>query len=559
MTDPEVAYRRVVSGDPAAVRGAAETLTATLGELEGAAQGLLEAAGVPVWSGEAVLAFRARVDGILTGIQVNHAMVSRAAGALETAVAAYETAVANADHFVSFWRSRPTGLHPIVEELLARAVNARLLETGTTYQTQLAAVTAVLDGDDVDLDELDEDTREWVERGLEKNEDWMKDTGSSLGPLIPNTQATGDDRGWIPQGLGYDPVLGQLVQSYYTEDGTSTIAVIDEATGREVNEVVLGGDTTEDGKVVPGPAPGHAGGVAVDGDQVYVTSGKKVWTYSLSDLRSASPGDTVQPSAAHPVAAGSYSAFHDGRLYVGDHYGNKLYAYEKDGSGGWTPVTGSDGEPEVIETPEKVQGVVVRDGELVFSTSFGRQNESALVVQDRETGERGDPYPMPNMSEGVVEVDGELLTTYESGAATYDDAGTGAAGWLWGVPDDDGLWATQHMTRTPLSELGLTEDLEVEPGSLRDAAQDLLAPGEALRSASTALAGVRVQAHQLGDVPAAAGLSSSVTTLVDTSESSLRTGSNALERISDALVAVAHDYQRTDEVVGRGFQGLTPW
>ena len=53
----------------------------------------------------------------------------------------------------------------------------------------------MLTGDEVDLDSLDEETRKWVEQGLEKNREWAEDSGSTFGPLIPNTAATGDDRG----------------------------------------------------------------------------------------------------------------------------------------------------------------------------------------------------------------------------------------------------------------------------------------------------------------------------------------------------------------------------
>ena len=551
MTDPEIAYRTVVSGDPGAIRGHAESLTATLSSLDTAGDAVVQAAAVPVWTGLASLGFRARAAGIRDGIGAADDLLARARGALETAAHAYDDAVADADFYISFWRNRPDGLNPVVEELLARIVNSRLLAVGTAYSAQLAGITGVLDGDDVDLDELDAETREWVERGLDRNRNWMEGNDSGLGPLIPNTQATGDDRGWIPQGLGYDPSSGLLLQGYYTKDegDLSSLSLIDEASGLELNQVNLGGEVSEGGTTQDYGTPSHAGGVTVDGDHVYVTSDNQVWTYSLSEMRNAGSGAPVNPTAPpQSVSAGSYTAFADGTLYVGDHYGDQLYAYEKDPSGQWQPVTGTDGSPVVIETPPSVQGVVVRDGEFVFSTSSGRESGSSLVVQDAETGERGDPYPMPNMSQGVVEADGDLITTYESGAGAYSEP-TG---------DADDLWANPHMTRTPLGELGLSEELTVEPGTLRSAAHDLLEPADALKRAASHAGAVAVQAHQLGDVPAAGRLSSAVNGLLTTASTSLRTGSGAIQQLSQALLASANDYEATDQGVGHSMDRLAP-
>ncbi|MEJ7833307.1 MAG: hypothetical protein WKF79_10350 [Nocardioides sp.] len=554
MTDPEVEYRRLVSGDAAAVRDAVDTLRWAAERIDGAREDIDAAAGVPVWTGTAATAFGTRVAGLSQGAALTSSIVIRARGALETAATAYDACVANADHYISFWRNRPLVLPAVFEELLARQVNAGLLDVGTSYNEQLTAITAVLDGDEVDLDELDEDTREWVEQGLERNKDWREGNDSGLGPMIPNTAATGDDRGWIPQGLGYDAATRSLLQAYDTEGGEAGLAVIDEVTGKEVGEVQLGGDYYDDnGMLVPsGSSPTHAGGVAVDGDNVYVTDNGKVFTYSLSEIRDQTPGATV-PQSAEPqsVDGGSYTAYRDGRLYSGDFENNELHVYEKDSSGSWVKV-------ETVETPAECQGVVVRDGEYVFSTSYGRHNESSLIAQDRWTGERGDSYPLPNMSEGLVEVDGELVTSYESGAEKYSESGTGALGWLWGVPDGDSLWANPYMTRTPLSELGLSEDFEVEPSTLTRAAGDLDAPASALVTSASTLDGVTVPASALGPVPAAADLSRSVTALLAGGASSLRTGANAVRLTGDVLVATGKEYEATDGAVGGRFNEMTP-
>ena len=76
-------------------------------------------------------------------------------------------------------------------------------------------------------------------------------------------------------------------------------------------------------------------------------------------------------------------------------------------------------------------------------------------MQDRDSGDRSEEFPLPNMSQGVVEVDGDLYVTYESGSDQFDTAGTGPFGWFLGAPDDDGLWASRTMTTIQLAYLEL--------------------------------------------------------------------------------------------------------
>ena len=550
MTDPEIEYTRLVSGDAGSVRAVADELMAVLHDLVGVRSDLADAQDVPVWSGLAAIAFASRAAGLRQGLSTTRVSLERARGALETAATAYETCEDHADHYISFWRNRPPALPAVIEELFARAVNACLLRVGQDYNEQLAGVTAVLRGEDVDLDELDEETRKWVEEGLEKNEKWLDGNDSTLGPLIPNTAATGDDRGLIPQGLGYDPESGTLIQGYYTKDGESHLALIDEVTGKEIGEVRLGG---YDGPESTSGGPTHAGGVSVDGDNVYVVDNGEVYTYSLQDLQSRGPGETA-PQAMPPqtdMKGGSYSARHDGKLYLGDHENDWLYVYERGSDGKWHEV-------DQIKTPNQSQGVVVRDDELVFSTSYGRhQDNGSLIVQDLD-GNRQGPYHLPSMSQGVVEVDGELITTYESGAEEFDHPTTGNSGWFWGLDDYRDLWANPNMTRTPLSELGLTGDVEVEPPTLESAAADFAAAGDELAAQAGTVRGLRVPSGSLGRVPQAAALATAVDQLLDACADSLRTGSAATDAVATLLRSSATDYERTDEGVRSGFRGLSP-
>lgn len=197
--------------------------------------------------------------------------------------------------------------------------------------------------------------------------------------------------------------------------------------------------------------------------------------------------------------------------------------------------------------------MVVRDGEIIYSTSEGRGQESHMVVHDHSGNELGS-YTFPNMSEGVVEVDGEILTTFESGAQEYAD---------WEHWYDEyalgDLWAGPSMTRTPLSELGIDGELEAEPDTLDKAAGVLGDPAAALTRTASILDGVSLPSSSLGQVPSAGKLCSTVETLVDGSARSARTASSGIERLADALEAAGADLQRTDSGIGSLIERLNPW
>jgi hypothetical protein len=563
MLDPELPYRHITSGEPGAIRERRQVLLAVAEAIDGARDSVGDAAGIPVWTGDGATAFLTRTTAVLQAAVGGRLLLIQTATALGHVAGVYAETCSSADESIAFWRNRPPGIPPILENLLAAIVSAQLTGIGTAYDAQLAAVTAVLTGDagDIDLDALDDDTRTWVERGLDKTEDWLDDYGSTAGPLIPNTQAAGDDRGLTPQGLGYDPATGMLLQTYYKDGEPSVLSVIDPRTGKEVNEVVLTAGVGEDGPL------GHAGGVTVDGDNVYVSSGGSVYTYSMEAISGASSGAEVDPSSSQGLGEpgddvnASYTAFRDGKLYVGDFEGNTLRVYEKGPGGSWVA-----GSPPSYTTPPQAQGVVVRDDGFIYSTSEGRTNSSTMVVQhghgDYDEGS-ADSYEFPNMAEGVVEVDGQLVATYESGSSDYQHATS--SNWLDGLlggNDDDELWASPFMTTTPLSALGLAAEgsagaLEAEPQSLTKAAAALGDPAASLKKQAGILEGVTLPSYLLGDVPSAGGFSAAIAARVDPVGESARTSATGIELLADALEAASHHYTATDQHVSGGFARLS--
>ncbi|GGB78969.1 hypothetical protein N798_01805 [Knoellia flava TL1] len=557
MVDPEELFRDLVSGNPSTVRGQADTVGDAMKKVNEASSRVEEAADRPRWTSAASAGYKVRTAGVSQGIEVNYFVLGRIQTALRTAASQCSSMETRARNVIDHWRNRPAGLNTVVEDLLALVVHSALVQVSADYNADLATVAAFAQGEKIDTDELDADTREWLKRGMDKTADWLLEHGGGLGPLIANLGVSGDTRGLIPQGLGIDPTTGWIIQTSYSKDGDqlSVLSMVDPKTGREMVDVELGGY----GDI---PTPDHAGGVASDGKYTYVTSSgnpSHVFTYLTSDLRKG--GDEPVAPIGKPTeiedGAGAYGTLKDGALYVGTHSkdigggGNaydgedddgRLYRYLPNGSGGWIRDMGFGGGAGYVHTPPQAQGVVVRDGEYVFSTSLGRDKAGRLIVQERQddepgNGERGDAFELPYMSEGVIELDGEILTTYESGADHYGPDGS----------DDEDLWANPYMTRTSLEALGLSEDIDVDPESLKGAAKDLETAAGPLTRAANIVGGITVSAGDLGKVSAASTFATAVNTELGRSETSLDTGAKAVERTSAMLTGNARTYTNTDD------------
>ena len=242
--------------------------------------------------------------------------------------------------------------------------------------------------------------------------------------------------GFICQGICAVDGTDQILVSGYMKDKTpSRIYVTD--TDNDSYYVTL----TKEGKSFTG----HAGGVSMHGDTVYLANGSRLYTFPLDSLLNAKEGDTVEigegvevnNSASFCYADENYvyvGKFHDGGKYVSDHI------YESAEGTHYAIV--SRYTHDDLETPDKiysirnkVQGICFTpDGKVVISTSYGLKDSHYYVYHEADaydSGETLDGSPVyilddckadikgPAMAEGLDYLDGEVITLTESASNKY--------------------------------------------------------------------------------------------------------------------------------------------
>ncbi len=272
--------------------------------------------------------------------------------------------------------------------------------------------------------------------------------------------------GIIPQGICYDKASDLfLITAYYEENAyPSMLMTINASTGALVASHPLKG---LDGKNYFG----HAGGIAVSENTVYITSDSECYTFPSNKLTTTKNGEAIQFKSRFKLnTLGSFACIHNGIFWTGDFVeskkreevenittlinGETFYAYCE----GYTLI---DGLPSVekinsesngyvpdyfLAIPEQVQGMAFTEtGKIIFSTSYGRKNNSVLYVYNdillsdkygvKEIDKHNidfyvcvddmlsEKYIAPPMAEGVAEHPNGLYFIFESGAAKYRNGG----------------------------------------------------------------------------------------------------------------------------------------
>lgn len=272
-----------------------------------------------------------------------------------------------------------------------------------------------------------------------------------------------------PQGISYSEATGlAYVTSYAITSTPSAISAVDPSTGEFAAEYYL---FQEDGS----PFTSHVGGIAVAGDQVYLSAkldndgSYSIAQIPLAGLPAAGSHDvTVKHTIPLPVSP-SFLNYSEGILWVGNFYhpkgdynlstGMNFTTASADGEYGCyilgfplepgESLAPADGEKYpapayVLAAPDKIQGCVMVGDTIWLSQSYGRTaNSTLLAYRLPELGSGGLTIPVDGkevpahildsqnqtaavtampMTEGLcLGPDGSVLVLFESGSNKYSD------------------------------------------------------------------------------------------------------------------------------------------
>ncbi|WP_157537067.1 hypothetical protein [Nocardioides sp. Root190] len=561
VADPEQQYAQLVAGEPSRIREIAADIGAQDPAVITALDHVSDGIGATRWTGglasaPAALAGRMiYVDGTLVSWRLH-----RASSVLDALAGDLVDLEDWALRGIQFWRRRDPALDAAQVETLRASVSLYLAVYAAYASVRLQSAAT-------ELTTFDAEIVEWLRNGAGKDYDVGVKYGGHRGPRIPDTVANGDGNGWTPQGLAHDGDGHFVTTSYRTDAGElgnpdddvddSQLSVIDDRTGEVVSQVQLNGW----GGAVP---PQHSGGVAINGDRVFVVGGGKLYEYSMAEIREAGPGGAVTPVRTPDDIGGatSYVTVANGNLYLGNYGGSEVTSHPLDG----------DGRPDLdggttYTTPDGTNGIaVLPDGSHVYSVNAGRGAPGELVVDNHPSPgglDADHTIEIGNLPEELVLVDGQLVVANEAGAddyAPWDEDGRDGAG-DDGVKDTGGsentaaedFWAQTHLHSIPLEALDGpgADGFYVDPISLEDGARELWRCSDALDVARTALLGLHLPASLLPEVSGADALSTALDTRLDEDRGDLVDLAAAGDRIGNSLKDTADDYTVTDLLTGR--------
>ena len=261
--------------------------------------------------------------------------------------------------------------------------------------------------------------------------------------------------GLVPQGLAYSPSVKKFfVSGYMCKKGLpSRIYVVDQQTYTLDKFVEI---KLKSGKMYDG----HAGGVAVFGNACWVCGEKKVFKLNLNDLLYAKNGEAVLVSGEFDVDCNADFCFvFDEHLWVGEFY--KLGKFETDlthhillddntqshalafaykisessklGVESVEPV-------KALAIPDLVQGITFVNGRFYVSCSYGlasskiyeyenvllKKTQNNIIIKQKniklwsfEKKYLKKTHVLPEMSEGIENVNGKVFVLFESGSKKY--------------------------------------------------------------------------------------------------------------------------------------------
>lgn len=243
--------------------------------------------------------------------------------------------------------------------------------------------------------------------------------------------------GFVCQGISVSEENGViLVCGYMKDKSNSRIYVTDFESNSYYVELTRAGEKYT----------GHAGGLAITGDTVYIANAKKIYSFPLDSVLSAKNGDVVDIGSGTKVNTNASFVYTDEEyLYVGEfHDGGKyvIEGHEHETADGVHYAICTKYALSDLETPiavytlrNNVQGICFTpEGKIVLSTSYGL-TDTVYYIYDLDTvtdsGLEFDGAPVyfldklekeihgPAMGEDLDYYDGMIITLTESASQKY--------------------------------------------------------------------------------------------------------------------------------------------
>ena len=271
------------------------------------------------------------------------------------------------------------------------------------------------------------------------------------------------ENGYVPQGYCFSKACNIHFISYYHDDTATVISLVDGESGERIKTLPLKKANGKD-------FTGHAGGIAEDGQYLYIVDGKKIYRISLSIIFMTPNGESILLLEKVNTDVKCSYLNSDG-IYL---YAGEFYTFTADGSYDTDKshhmvislfetsyarcnaykITDLEFKPDgdeisapsmIFTTPNCVQGFArMPDGTFALSISYGRNNNSALVYYKDVTVNEADftvdynrisvpayhlrnstktkSLRQPPLLEGIDDMNGKVSGIFESCAKKYSDA-----------------------------------------------------------------------------------------------------------------------------------------
>lgn len=221
----------------------------------------------------------------------------------------------------------------------------------------------------------------------------------------------GLDDGFVCQGICVSEENGViLVSGYMADKSNSRIYVTDFESNFYFVELTRNGGEKY---------TGHAGGIALTGDTVYISNGSKLYVFSLTDVLNAKNGEKVDIGEGVKVSSAASFVYADEEyVYVGEF--NNPAEEQKEHIYGENHSIIEKYSHDDLENPVKIysigdyaQGVCFTpDGKVILSTSYGLTSTVYYVYNEADatdTGEMLDGAPVYMLGECVREIKGPAM------------------------------------------------------------------------------------------------------------------------------------------------------